>query len=360
MAEKPDDDSRTEEPTAKKLSDAIEHGNVPISREASAFASIAGLLIIVAFILRGSLAGMTASLAQFLNDPGGWSIRNGADATLLLSFLMWESFRCVVPIIGTLIVAGLAASFMQTPPRFVIERIRPDLSRLSLVDGWRRVFSAKGQVEFLKSAIKLISLSVVIMAIIHWSEDRLVNAMFLDPAAIPELILIVAMRLLSVICVVTVLIVAADLLFVRSHWRRDLRMSRHEVKEELKQLEGDPLIKSRLRSIALDRLRKNMIAAVPKATLVIANPTHYAIALRYVREEGGTPVVLSKGKDLLALKIREIAEEHFIPIIEDKSLARSMYDSVEVNRSIPPEFYRAVAELIHYIYAKDGRRNLVK
>jgi flagellar biosynthetic protein FlhB len=132
-------------------------------------------------------------------------------------------------------------------------------------------------------------------------------------------------------------------------------MSRHEIKDELRQLQGDPLMKARLRSLALDRARKSMIAAVPRATLVIANPTHYAIALRYVREEGGAPLVLAKGQDLIALRIREIAEQHEIPVIEDKALARSMYDAVEVDRMIPAEFYRAVAELIHFLYSRDGR-----
>jgi len=184
--------------------------------------------------------------------------------------------------------------------------------------------------------------------------------MSLDPDAVLELILTIAMRLLMAVCVVTILLLAVDLLWVRMHWRKDIRMSKQEIKDEMKELEGDPLKEARLRSLALDRRRKSMIAAVPRATLVIANPTHYAIALRYVREEGGAPLVLSKGKDLIALKIREIAEQHLIPIIEDKLLASSMYDSVEVDRPIPPEFYKAVAELVHILYAKSSHKALVK
>ena len=133
-------------------------------------------------------------------------------------------------------------------------------------------------------------------------------------------------------------------------------MSRQELKDEQKQAEGDPLVKARLRSLALDRSRKRMMSAVPRATLVIANPTHYAIALRYVREEGGAPLVVAKGKDLIALKIREIAKGNHIPVVEDKALARSMYDSVEVDKMIPPELYRAVAEVIHFLYAKKARQ----
>jgi flagellar biosynthetic protein FlhB len=130
-------------------------------------------------------------------------------------------------------------------------------------------------------------------------------------------------------------------------------MTRQELKEEFKQAEGDPLVKSRLRSLARDRARHRMMAAVPRASLVIANPTHYAIALQYDREAGGAPLVVAKGADLVALKIREIAARHNVPVIEDKPLARAMYDLVEVNQWIPAEFYRAVAKILHYIYSRD-------
>ena len=145
------------------------------------------------------------------------------------------------------------------------------------------------------------------------------------------------------------MLAAADLVWSRLHWKRDLRMSRQDVKDEQKQMLGDPLVKARLRSVALERSRKRMMSAVPTATLVVANPTHYAIALRYVREEGGAPKVVAKGQDLIALKIREIAEANDIPVIEDKALARSMYDRVEVDMMIPPEFYRAIAEIVHFL-----------
>jgi flagellar biosynthesis protein FlhB len=156
--------------------------------------------------------------------------------------------------------------------------------------------------------------------------------------------------------VATLLLVTVDLVWSRMNWRKELRMSRQEVKDEAKQIEGDPMVKARMRSLALDRRRRNMIAAVSRATMVVANPTHYAVALRYVREEGGAPHVLAKGKDYLALRIRAAAEENNIPVIEDKALARSMYDSVEVDRMIPPEFYRAIAELIHTLQRRERRR----
>jgi len=155
-------------------------------------------------------------------------------------------------------------------------------------------------------------------------------------------------------------VAAADLAWARIHWRRDQRMSRQELKEELRQTEGDRLMKARLRSLRLDRSRKRMLAAVPRATMVVANPTHYAVALRYVRSEGGAPIVLAKGVDLIALKIREIAEENNIPIVEDRPLARALYGAVSIDAAIPAEFYRAVAEIVHLLQGKKSSWPIVR
>ena len=180
--------------------------------------------------------------------------------------------------------------------------------------------------------------------------------MFADPVLVPELILQMAMKLLSGISIATIVLVAADLAMTRFHWRRDLMMSKQEIKDENKQAEGDPQIKARQRQIGRDRVRRRMMADVPLATLVIANPTHYAIALRYNREEGGAPMVVAKGADLVALKIREIAEANDVPVIEDKLLARSMYDHVEIDQMIPPQFFKAIAEIIYFLHSRTGSK----
>ena len=164
------------------------------------------------------------------------------------------------------------------------------------------------------------------------------------------------LKMFGAIIFAMVLIATADWFWTRFQWRIDLKMTRQEVKDELKQSQGDPIIKARLRSVAYDRARKRMMNAVPTASLVIANPTHYAIALRYTREDGGAPIVVAKGTDLLALKIREIAEANDVPVIEDKLLARSMYDHVEIDQMIPPQFFKAVAEIIYYLYTRSGTK----
>jgi flagellar biosynthesis protein FlhB len=179
-----------------------------------------------------------------------------------------------------------------------------------------------------------------------------VNSLFSDPTGVPELILTTAMRLVATISIATIVLVALDLVWARFYWRRDLRMTRQELKDEFKQAEGDPLVKSRLRSLARDRARKTMLAAVPRATLVVANPTHYAIALKYRHGEDAAPTVLAKGLDLIALKIREIAEQNNVPVVEDRMLAKSMYDAAQVDRVIPQEFFRPVAEIIYFLHSR--------
>ncbi len=356
MADAPDRESQTEEATDKRIRDAVEEGNVPISREASIFAAILCMLIAAGFLLRDNARAMALSLQQMFDSVGTTTFANGPDAIELTAIVVRQIAQFVGPILLIFVVGGLVASFAQHPPSFVLKRIAPDVSRISPAAGLGRMFSNKTAIEFLKSLLKFLIIGIVVFVILRSNRDRVVNAMFLMPDSIPDVLLDIALRLLSGVGVATGLLVVADVFWTKRLWRQSLRMSRQEVKDEMKQMQGDPLVRSRLRSLALDRARKSMMAAVPRATLVIANPTHFAIALRYVREEGGAPVVLAKGQDLIALKSREVAEQNDIPVIEDKALARSMYDHVNVDQAIPPDFYRAVAEIIHFLSSRGQRR----
>jgi flagellar biosynthesis protein FlhB len=346
------DEDKTEEASEKKVRDSIEKGSIPVSREAATFASIIGILIVMGFLVKESAMRLFVTLVRLVDDPAGWSLGSSADAASLLGAISTEAFKFLLPPLLTLGLFGVIASVAQNAPRLAFDRIQPDLSRISLGAGWSRIFGMQGHVEFFKSLLKFGGISAVVLALLSSEQSTFTNAMFTEPNALPELILAMIMRLLAAVAIATVLLVAADTLWGRIKWRRDLRMTRQELKDEMKQSEGDPLMRAKLRSLRLDRSRRRMMANVPRATMVIANPTHYAIALRYVREEGGAPLVVAKGKDLIALKIREIAEQNQIPIVEDKALARSMYDSVEVDKMIPPELYRAVAEVVHFIYGK--------
>jgi flagellar biosynthesis protein FlhB len=312
------------------------------------------------FLLRSGAQRLVGALTLFLDNSGGLRLERVDDVMALSRLALGEILSFLTPIIALLIVGGVTASMAQNAPRFVLERIQPDLSRLSLIKGFFRTFSLKGLTEFLKSILKLGAVGTIVAMVLNGERTALVNAMFMDIGDLPELILSVAIRLLSAVVVATFVIAAADVVWSRIHWRRDHRMSHHEIKEEIRQTEGDRLLKARLRSIRLDRSRRRMLAGVPKATMVIVNPTHYAVALRYVRSEGGVPMVVAKGQDLIALKIREIAEQNNIPLIEDKALARSLYEVVSVDSMIPAEFYRTIAEIIHLIQAKKSNWPIVR
>jgi flagellar biosynthetic protein FlhB len=352
MSDAPDKESKTENATEKRVSDAIEKGNVPHSREAPLFASLAGLLLVLVYLIGDQVALLADKLTLLLGKPGDFSLENGQEATALLSAVATETATALAPTLALLMVAGLVASLFQSVPRVVGERIRPQWNRVSPAAGWKRIFGAQGAVEFLKSLFKFGAVGLTSFLILRADAERVTGAIFSDPVLIPEIALSLSIRLLSAVCVAIILLVAADLVWSQLKWRIDLRMTRQEIKDEMKQSEGDPLVKARLRSLARDRARRRMISAVPRATVVIANPTHFAIALRYERGNGGAPLVVAKGADLVALRIREIAGKHGIPIVEDKPLARALYDAVEVDQWIPPEFYKAVARVLYYLYTR--------
>ncbi|HJU33308.1 MAG TPA: flagellar biosynthesis protein FlhB [Hyphomicrobiaceae bacterium] len=355
MAEKPDKESKTEEPTDKKMRDAIEGGSVPYSREAATLASLLAILVITGFFLVGGVARLNATLLRLIDNPGAWSLESYGDAERLFQAIGFDAARILLPAVIVLTAAGILSSVLQNAPQLVLKRIQPEFSRVSLSSGWKRIFGGNARVEFLKALFKLGVVCALGVMTLRSANKDVVNALFMEPSALPSLALDMASHLVSTLAVATLVLVAADVVWSRVSWQRELRMTRQEVKDELKQADGDPIVKARLRSLARDRMRKRMIAAVPRATVVIANPTHYAVALRYVREEGGAPLVIAKGQDLIALKIREIAEAHGIPVIEDKPLARSLYKAVEVDKMIPPEFYKAVAEIVFYVLSRQVR-----
>ena len=354
--ESDDDDGKTFEPTEKKLREAVERGDVPVSREAALLGGLGAMLVVCTLTLRDGAARLADTLAHLFEDPARWRLDNGADAGDLVGALVGAAASFVVPVFAIFLVAGLAVSFAQNAPSVVLDRIAPKLSKLSPIAGFGRRFGKAGAIDFAKSLAKLLVMGAVAALVLMSERETVADTIYVSPALVPDRILALLVKLLSGVTAAFVLVGIADLALTRVKWRKRMMMTRQEIKDEHKQNEGDPLVKAKRRSLALDRRRRSMMADVPRATLVIANPTHFAIALRYKREEGGAPQVVAKGQDLLALKIREIAGQHGITVIENKPLARSMYDLVAVGELIPPEFYKAVAEVIHYVQARDTRR----
>ncbi len=360
MAEDDDDDSKTEDPTEKKLRDALEKGNVPTSREAPLFATALGFYLYAVFFLPNAIGRLGQTLKDIFERPDQWYLGTAVDVVSLFTHLAWEIGAFLAPMLIMLVLFGVSANVAQNMPYFVLERIRPQMNRISLFAGWKRIFSAQGMVEFGKSIFKIVVLSVIMVFALKSDYFGVIDTMFSDPQVIFVKFSEILNKMMIIVVMATALLATVDVFWTRYHWYEQLRMTKQEVKEEYKQAQGDPIVKARQRSIARDRARKRMIASVPRATLVITNPTHYAVALRYVREEGDAPVVVAKGQDLVALKIREIAREHDIPIFEDPPLARSMFAQVSVDSVIPSIFYKAVAELVHRVYASKAPKRRIR
>ncbi|PZO81781.1 MAG: flagellar biosynthesis protein FlhB [Mesorhizobium amorphae] len=354
MAGGEDKDSKTEEPTEKKIRDTVEEGKLPHSKEAALVASFGAILVFTLFFASQSVVELGRFLAVFLEKPEDWPLSSERDVETLLSTIAAETGRTAGLLLVMLVAAGVLASVFQHMPTMVGERIRPQWSRVSPAAGWKRLFGVQGWVEFAKSVVKMLFATLVAWWALGDVGGELLAGLVSHPDSFGHAIESMLARVVVSLTLAMVVVAAADFAWQRFSWRRDLRMTKQEIKDEMKQSEGDPIVKSRLRSIQRDRARNRMMAAVPKATLVIANPTHFSIALRYVAGETEAPIVLAKGQDLVALKIRGIAAEHGIPVFEDVGLARSMYKQVSVDTVIPPQFYQAVAELVRVVYARNG------
>lgn len=355
MAEGEDKDSKTEEPTEKKIRDAVDKGNVPFSREVPIFASTLGMLVFLVFFLPESAGRFTESLRDLFEQSDGWRLQNGGDAVALFRLLFYEAGAVLLPAFALLMGFGIAASVLQNMPSPVLDRIQPKLERISIAKGFARIYGAKGMVEFAKNLFKIVVVSTIVATVMKNEYFRSLDFMFMDPSLIAPDMARLAGKVVVVVLICTATLAIIDVLWTRYAWGADLRMSKQDIKEEMKQSDGDPIMKARQRSLARDRARRRMISEVPRATLIIANPTHFAVALRYVPEEGGAPLVIAKGQDLIALKIREVAEANGIPVFEDPPLARSMFAQVSVDNFIPAVFYKAVAELVHKIYSERSK-----
>ena len=351
MADETENDNKTEEATEKRRTDTLEREGGPSSREVG---HATGLLVITLFLTAGAtklFGDLARQLATFIENPGAWRLENGRDAVLLLQTTGISMVRFLGLFIGAICVAAIAATVLQNPPRFIFNRIAPDFSRVSPMAGLDRLFNSRAIVELLKGAVKIGIAAFAAYAAIGGAQTALI-AVHSSPDALPEMIRHLCLRVAFFCALLTCAMAAADVFFTRREWLRNLMMTKQEIKEEMKQAEGDVAFKARLRSIARARIRRRMLANVPKATVVVTNPTHYAVALKYVRKEDEAPKVLAKGQDNLALKIKEIAQDNNIPIVENKTLARSLFDAAEIDQLIPHEFYKAVAEIIIYLEFK--------
>lgn len=346
MAEDQDRESKTEEATEKRLRDSEAEGRVPHSREVATAFSVAAIHVLVAWQLAAMATGLGRVLAIYLDRADAISLATAADAKTLLIHVGQHDFVTLFLPLALLAAAGVSASVLQNRPRAVAARIRPKFSNISPSAGFRRLYSLSGGIEFAKSVAKLAICGIAIAFALADAPIDLVRAQAMPLDAFAVITQDLARSTTGAVLSVTAIIAGADLAWSRLRYRRDLRMTRQEVKDEIKEAEGDPLLKARMKSVARDRSRRKMLRDVPTATLVVTNPTHFAVALRYRRGKDNAPVVVARGMDHLALKIRGIAEEHGIRLFENPPLARALYREAPVGYAIPEQFFEAVAGLI--------------
>lgn len=349
MSEDEDRDGRTEDATEKRIADAIEKGNVPTAREVTLFGSITATYAVILLLGGWLMARLVQTLQIVLAGAGSFRIEDREAAASYLVTLLRDAGLPLLPVLALLAAGSIVASLLQNMPSAVAERLAPKVSRISPAAGWTRLFGGAGLIEFLKSVTKLAAVAVILWMLFKRDLPRFAAGLATDPGLLVEMLRDMVSGALLPLLVLSLLLAVADVVWSRVRWRRDLRMTRQEVKQEMKEAEGDPFIKAKLRALGRQRSSRRMLDKLPEASVVITNPTHYAVALRYRRDEGGAPVVVAKGVDHLAARIREIAAAHDVPQVENRPLARSLYDQVEIDTQIPPEFYRAVAEIIHYL-----------
>jgi flagellar biosynthetic protein FlhB len=347
MAEERDDTERTQDPTPKRLEEAIKRGDVVKSPEVSTWFMIAaGTLTLMvsakpmAASLEMTLGGVLANSYQIPAD--------GAGIANLVKTLAVDILAALgIPLL-LLMLAAFAGTAIQHRIVFSFEPIRPALSKISPTAGLQRLFSKQALANFAKGLAKLTIIGTVIASLLWPQRHRIGGLIAADPAMILPFTQSLAMQMLGTVVAILAVVAAADYLFQYRQWYERQKMSIREMKEEFRQTEGDPAVKGKIRQLRHSRARKRMMAAVPKASVVITNPTHFAIALRYERGMNA-PICVAKGVDLIARKIREVAEAHGIPIIENPPLARALHGTVEIDQEIPTEHYRAVAEIIGYL-----------
>ncbi len=354
MSGQAEQDSKTEEVTDKRRSETLEREGGPFSREAGSAAVLLVAALFLATAVPRYFNALTLNLSAFIENPGGWRLEGGEDALRLLQYCASTIYGFIGLFAAIITLSAMLTAFFQNSPRFIINRIIPDFSRISPAAGFGRLFRFQAIVELLKGLAKIFIAAIAVYAGFHGSSTGFL-VLHSAPEAIPELLLQLCLRVALLCAVMASVVAAVDIIVTRRAWHRALMMSKQEVKEELKQSEGDAAFKARLRTVARSRIKRRMMLNVTKATVVIANPTHYAVALRYVRGEDTAPKVLAKGEDAIALKIREIAERNNIPVIEDKTLAKSLCDATEVDQLIPAEFYKAVAEIIIYLGSRSRK-----
>lgn len=342
------DQEKTEQPTSRRREQARQEGNFAVSRELSTlFVIVAGLVVLYfcgVWIATGTGEFMQQSFSKFFR--GELSVN---DVSGIFSRVTFKFFLVMAPVF-CIPLLGAASYILQNGFSLTGKPITPDFKKLDPISGAKKLFSVNALVELVKSVLKIGILSYVVYLNVAKEWGNMPHLMEMEAVSTVTYISRVSFTIMTKTVWVLAVIAIIDYAFQRWNFEKGLRMSKEEVKEEMKEMEGDPTVKARIKSIQRDLARKRMMQDVPTADVVVTNPTHLAVALKYDKSKADAPMVVAKGADLIAEKIREIARKHNVPVIENKPLARTLFKSVEVGTAIPVSLYKAVAEILAYVY----------
>lgn len=348
-----DSDEKTEEPTAKRKREARQKGQVPKSTELNS-----AIVLLFAFVClknfginlySGMIDIITLTFEVYMYKEDLFTINGVFGLATDLAILF---FTAMLPIFAVILLAGVISNLMQSGLLFTTESIKPKFSNISPLKGIKQMFSLKQVAEFfLKTLVKVAIVGIVAYTTISENVRALLNTMNLSPTATGEYIMTTIIDLGIKMSMCLLIFAFVDWIVQMRKHKKDLRMTKQEVKEEYKQTEGNPQIKGKIKQKQRQISMSRMMKQIPKADVVITNPTHFAVAIKYDPADNEAPVVLAKGQDYLALRIKEIAKENKVQIVENKALARALYASVDIGEAIPEELYQAVAEVLAYVYS---------
>ncbi|HEY0181458.1 MAG TPA: EscU/YscU/HrcU family type III secretion system export apparatus switch protein [Rhodopila sp.] len=340
-----DSDDRTEAATSRHLDQAREQGQVPVSREVVTFASLGAVVLVLGYQSQALMQRLLPNLIVFLTHVGDANILGSSELRSTSTGII----TVIIPMLCAAVFAGGAAVLLQTKFLLNLGALKPKFSRVSPMAGAKRLFGLDGIVEFIKSLAKLGLLGLAMWLSVKGDWPALTRLPWQDPHSLLAAAARPVFHLFIASLCIQGLVAGADFMWVRFRHTRDMRMSKQSVRDELKDTEGNPHIKARIRRIRVMRARRRMMAKVPTATVVVTNPTHYAVALAYDRAINPAPRIVAKGEDSLAARIREVAAANGVPVVANPPLARALY-RLDLDTEIPAEHYKAVAEIVAYVW----------
>ena len=351
------DQEKTEPATSKRLQEMREKGQVAKSREVPSVAVLIASLLVFYFLGSTMVKQLMDMMQWVFSSSGSLQIKE-ANLQWLLIELLGRGLKVVAPLLIALVAMGLVSNYLQVGFLFSFQSIVPKFSKLDPIKGFAKMFSKQTLVELVKNIFKVMIVGCVAYLTVKGELNHIIPLMDMEVWSILSYIGGVCFKIMLRTCWVLLILALLDYVFQRWDFQQEGKMTKQEVKDEFKQREGDPLIKSRVRQVQKEMARRRMMEAVPKADVVITNPSHLAIALEYNAQQMTAPKVIAKGTRLMAERIREVARKNQVPIMENKPLAQALFGSVEVGQEIPMVFYKAVAEILSYVYRLKNKRML--